>query len=204
MPAHMPPDQIEQLAAEFYNKLDKPSAMKAKPQFCICPIGLVGSGKTTVLKKIVEQLPAIRVSADEVREMLGTKGLPFDDAMYIADALCTRLKQEGYNLAHDGDFASPASRQLHAQANSTVPGIRELWIRIQAPDDVVLKNIRARGPGKLFQSTDQLVELYERRKALHAAPELNEIPYLYIFDTSRPDLDDQVNEFVRRAKEQLQ
>ncbi|HTE57242.1 MAG TPA: hypothetical protein VK694_00705 [Verrucomicrobiae bacterium] len=92
MPAQMPPDQVKELAMEFYDQLDKLEAAKSKPQFCICPVGLIETGKTTVLKKICAQLPAIRVSADEVRGLLRTKGLPFDDAMYITQEACIRLK----------------------------------------------------------------------------------------------------------------
>lgn len=202
MPAHMPPDQVKELATEFYDQLDKPETTKSKPQFCICPIGLVGTGKTTVLKKICAQLRAIRVSADEVRSMLYTKGLPFDDAMYVTHEVCVRLKQEGYNIAHDGDFAAPVSRELLGQVDQEL-GITELWIRVQAPEDVTLKNIKARGPGILFRDIDHAVSLHQRRKELHAAPEIDELPFMYTFDTSRPGIDDQVAEFVRLAQARL-
>jgi len=73
---------------------------------------------------------------------------------------------------------------------------------VQAPEDVTVKNIKARGPGFLFRDINHALDLYQR-KELHAAPGVQELPYIYTFETSRADLDDQVAEFVRRAKAQL-
>lgn len=38
--------------------------------FLICPVGFIGSGKTTVMKYLCEQLSCIRFSNDELRLLL--------------------------------------------------------------------------------------------------------------------------------------
>jgi hypothetical protein len=149
----------------------------------------------------------VRVSGDEIRYLLHIKQLPGDDAMYIGHLVCKRLKREGYNVAHDADFARPIVRQLLEEANDGK--IKTIWIRIAPPEAFVinkLRNYERLHPGDnwLFPNGEAAVDLYFKRKALHVAlPELENLSYLYVFDTSRDDLDAQVDEFVQKARQML-
>jgi len=53
--------------AGLYEKSLKFPAQKYQKQLIICPIGLVSSGKTTVVKILCKKLPLLRVSTDEIK-----------------------------------------------------------------------------------------------------------------------------------------
>ena len=50
---------------------------KANQELILCPVGLVGAGKTTVLKPISKILNLVRVSSDEIRGILKQEGYNF-------------------------------------------------------------------------------------------------------------------------------
>jgi predicted kinase len=196
------PAVIQAVADEYYDSLEFPEGAKNPPQFCICVIGLTGAGKTTVLKKIIQHLPAVRVSGDEMRRLLIKKGLPTDELAHIGQIVSVRIKREGYNVAHDADFARPLVRELLREANRGI--VHELWVRIAPPESFILDKLKHYPHSWLFADADAAIKNYHQRKELHRSlPELETLPYLYTFDTSRPDLDQQVTEFVALARQKL-
>ena len=196
--------QIDQLAIEYYNHLDFSHAIKTHPQFCVAMIGLVGAGKSTVLKRLCEKLPLVRQSADEIRELMFRQGLPTDDAPIIGGKVSERLKHEGYNVAHDNDFANPAIRAEFDERNHKL-GIQVVWIRIAPPESFILHKLRSFKHTYLFTDADEAVATYYKRKQLHIAEAtvLDKLPYVYVFDPSRDDLTLQVDKAVLRITEVL-
>jgi len=194
--------ELKAIADEYYTSLSRSPEAQQKPQFCLCVIGLVGAGKSTVLRKIANHLPIIRVSGDEVRKMIYEKGLPEVSAEILAEMnaiTVSRLVGEGYRFAYDNDFAHPDIRSimLAERQKSSVP---VFWIRVSPPEQFILNKLRAHPqPTHLFKSTDEAITRYYQRKELHTAQaaELARLPYLYTFDTSAPDLDEQVAAAVR-------
>jgi predicted kinase len=190
--------QLERLAAEYYDQLDFSHGEKTKPQFCLAMIGLVGAGKSTVLKQLCERLPLVRQSADEIREIMIAKGLPTDDAPIVGGMVAERLKTEGYNVAHDNDFANPAIRAEFDERNLKL-GVQTVWIRIAPPESFILHNLQNRRDYKeshVFSNADEAVSSYYKRKELHQmqAVALDALPYAYVFDPSREDLALQIDE----------
>ena len=68
----LPDSKVNLFAQKFIksSKINKPT----KTYCLICPIGLIASGKTTVMKKLARMLGLIRVSSDEIRELLIKNG----------------------------------------------------------------------------------------------------------------------------------
>ena len=198
----------QQLADEYYASLEKPADAKQPPQFCLCVIGLVGAGKSTVLRKLCREIPMVRQSGDEIRALVYKKGLPKYESLTIADiggrtSLC--LKQEGYRVAHDNDFANPFIRAEMQERNRRL-GIPEIWIRVDAPEDFIVNKLRRFDHTYLFKDADEAVANYYARKQLHTqeAEALARLPYIYIFDTSRADLDEQAAAAAQKIRKQLE
>ncbi len=67
--SNLPDDKMSAIRRLYTSFLKIPEKKPLK-QILLCPVGLVGAGKTTVLKPMAEKLNLIRVSTDELREML--------------------------------------------------------------------------------------------------------------------------------------
>ncbi len=142
------------------------------------------------------------VSTDQLRASRGQFDVGSDDPMLVTHLVCKRLKQEGYNIAHDGDFARPIARELLAKANGDT--IMALWFRVVAPEDVITAHLRGREATPYLPDIDSALATYRRRKAVHeSVADLDDIPYLYVFDSARDNIDEQVEEFVQKAHQQL-
>ncbi len=81
-------------------------------QFFLCPVGLVGAGKTTVIKPLSERLSLVRISHDEVRQMLKARGLGYQFLMDIVQPLARELAGEGYRIAFDADCGNPQTKNF--------------------------------------------------------------------------------------------
>ena len=65
----IPKNVYEEVRAEYEASLKIPRN-KPKKQFFVLPVGLVGAGKTTVMKPLAEKLSLLRISGDEIRKIL--------------------------------------------------------------------------------------------------------------------------------------
>ena len=186
------------IAQEYYDSIDKPQAARQKPQFSLCLIGLVGSGKSTVLKKLCQLIPMARESGDEVRKLIHDKGLPPTDSHTLADIgerVVYRLHTEGYRVAYDNDFGNPLIRKDMEEYNRA-SGIPIIWIRVAPPEHFIKDKLTAYEHTYLFRDADDALATYHKRKALHEsdAAAIASLPYVYTFDTSAPNLDQQILE----------
>jgi predicted kinase len=201
-------DEQEKIASEYYESLDKPEAAKEGPEFALCIIGLVGAGKSTVLNKLLKLVPMARQSGDEIRKLLYEKGLPEADSATIAginERVVGLFVDNGYRVAYDNDFGNPAIRAKMETWNRR-RNIPIVWIRINTPEDFILKKLRSFGRTYLFSDGEEAVVKYFERKALHAeqASEFAKLPFVYTFDTSRGDLDAQVAEAAIKIRKQAE
>lgn len=203
----MTKEELEQIADEYYDLIEKPAAAKRSPQFSLCIIGLVGAGKSTVLRKLCEHIPMVCESGDEVRKLLFEKNLPqFDSATIakIGERVIDRLKREGYRVAYDNDFANPEIRAAMLKHNQRL-GTPVLWIRIMPPEDFIINKLRNYKHTYLFSDADEAIANYVKRKAFHQreAAALAVLPYISTFDTSSPNLDQQVADAAKKIERQL-
>lgn len=198
---------LDQLADKYYEHVAKPARAKQPPQFSLAIIGVVGAGKSTVLGKICELLPMVRVSGDELREYIHAEGLAEPPGEIIAatnQKVVQRLRAQGYRVAYDNDFANPAIRSDMLEDNRKA-GVPVLWIRVLTPEAFILNKLRSHEPSYLFKNADEAVACYYTRKALHEseADALNAIPFVYTFDASAVNLDEQIVSGVQKIQNRL-
>lgn len=180
-------DAFEQIVKETEDSLAIP-AQKRQPQILLCPVGLIGSGKTTVITPLSERLHLIRISGDEIRKRLASKGYNYLRVLEITSHLVKKYLGLGYSIAIDSDCAG-AGRDMIQQTAKKYPAINIIWIHIHAPELCILERLRVRHPSS--NDAERMIASYMRRKPLH---ERLDFPFLYIFDTSRDDLPQQINE----------
>ena len=168
---------------------------KAQPQRLLCPVGLVGAGKTTVVEPLSLKLGFIRISTDEIRKYLKSQGYNYLRTKEIAAALIKKYIQLGHSVAIDADCAGSTKEIIEYLTKQT--GITPIWIHIHPPEAFILNKLRTYNHTWLFKDADQAIENYERRKPLH---EHLDQPFVYTFDPSRPDLDRQIDEAIQRIR----
>ena len=182
-------EKLFQEIVEEYKKSIVIPDEKPKHQFFLCTVGLVGAGKTTVIKPLASRLSLIRISGDEIRKILKSKGLGYDKVWNIGDTIGIEFARQGYSLANDTDGATPKTREaLEKLANEL--GTKVFYIHINPPEEFILNKLRNFKHTWLFKDGDQAIENYYQRKHLHE--NLN-LPYLFTFDTSANDLEEQIN-----------
>ncbi len=194
---------ISKIINEYRSRLLLPSFKPVK-QFILCPVGLIGSGKTSVLKELANELPFIRISNDQVRIiMLKYVEAPLDLELFttIMTRVFDMYLDMGYSMAADSDCASILTqRKLEEKKNRY--NLSLIWIYINPPESFILENF------KHFDSTKQVtlkneelaINNYMERKILH---ENLWMPFVYTFDTSRSDMDVQIKETVSLIKKEM-
>ncbi len=164
-----------------------------RKQFVLCPVGLVGAGKTTVVRPLAERLSLVRISGDELRKVFKEHGLTYEGLVRVGRELSEKHLAQGYSIALDSDAMSPRSRTIIEMAQNTY-GAVPIWIHINPPEEFILNKLRSYKHTWLFKDADDAIANYMRRKPLHE--HLEGIPFLYTFDTSRSDLPAQIDEAV--------
>lgn len=178
----------EEIIKEYERTLVIPQTKPVK-QFVLCPIGLIGTGKTTVVKALAEKLSLLRISNDEIRHILSSKDLPFVDVNKMTISLARKYFAEGYSIAIDADCASEETQALVVRLDEA--GVKPVWIHITAPEDVVLNRLRTTDKTWLFPNAEAAIDNYNARKPLH---ENLTMPFVYTFKTERDDVSRQIEE----------
>ncbi|MFA6018088.1 MAG: AAA family ATPase [Patescibacteria group bacterium] len=163
-----------------------------KHQFFLCPIGLVGAGKTTVTKPLAERLHLVRISTDEIRKLLKEQGCNHVKTAEVAYSIISDFAEKGYSIAVDADCAGNNVAEAITQAAKAI-GAKIAWIHIKPPEDFILQKLRNFKHTWLFKDADEAIANYYRRKPLH---ENLDYPFLYTFDTSHPDLPRQLENAI--------
>jgi predicted kinase len=181
---------------EYEKTLILPEQPRRK-HFILCPAGLVGAGKTTVTKPLAEKLSLVRISGDEIRKTLKEHGLSYDGLIRIGAELMKKYLAKGYSTALDSDAMSPRSKEVIDNAEQEF-GAMPVWIHVNPPEEFILNKLRTYNHTWLFKDGDEAVANYMRRKNLHE--NLDSIPFVYTFDTSRDDLGNQIDEATELIK----
>lgn len=189
------------IAQQYYSQLDLRPEQRSKPQFAICLIGLIGSGKSTFLDVLCKEVPLVRHSGDKVRTLLHQHGMPIDEnALPIAREASMWLRRDGYNIAYDNDFGNPVVRQ-DLQTVDSAAGIAEIWVRLNPPYEAIVRNLRDDKHAYEFSALQRLTA----QKAIHDAniDAIGALPFVYTLDYSRPDSSQQTREAIRCVKQAI-
>jgi len=115
--------------------LPKEDAIPAR-QFFLCPVGLVGAGKSTVIKPLSERLSLVRISSDEIRKMLKERGAGYDQLLEVVGPLAEELAAQGFSLAFDGDCGNPKTKEMITELVDKVDA-KVLWIHVNPPEEFI-------------------------------------------------------------------
>lgn len=175
---------IDAIAEQFIKKIEQENIAKDL-QVLICPIGLVGAGKSTVVIPLSKILRIPRVSADEIRKVLKEQGYDYSLLRDISNKICSHFLDQGFGLTLDQDLAS----QLEfVNAITEKYSLYAIFIHINPPEEFILNKLRNYA-GEQWLTTDQekMVANYLERKDTHKdiAEKIN---FDYTIDTSKPDL----------------
>ncbi|HEY4520375.1 MAG TPA: AAA family ATPase [Candidatus Paceibacterota bacterium] len=156
-------------------------------QILLCPIGLVGAGKTTVMKPLAERLGLVRISGDEIRKMLKENGFINNRVDEIAFPVIESFLKEGYGVAVDSDCIAKREKIEKKASELNIPIV---WIHIAPPEEFIINKLKNYPHSWLFKNADEAIKNYESRKPLHTKLDFN---FVYTFDPSRPDINDQID-----------
>lgn len=159
-------------------------------QFFLCPVGLVGAGKTTVVRPLSEKLGLVRISSDEVRKLLKDGHGQYDQLMEIVRPLAEELAEQGYSLAFDADCGNPKTKEFIIALAERVRA-KVFWVHINPPEELILTKLKTYTHTWLFKDGDEAVQNYFRQKEKRQA-EQTPFEFLAEVDTSRPDVDAQI------------
>lgn len=156
----------------------------------MCPVGIVGAGKSTVVIPLSEKFSMVRISGDEIRKLLREKGFNWKKIRVMSSDLIEEYIALGYPVAIDSDCAGPETRKK-IQEIAHAYQIPAVWIHINPPEEFIVNKLRNYKHTWLYEDADQAIQNYYARKPLHASIE---IPFSYTFDTSKNNLEEQINE----------
>lgn len=181
---------VSEVQNEYRRMLDIP-AERPKPQLLLCPIGLVGAGKSTVMRPLCKRLGIVRVENDAVRILLRKRGEGYGHLFHIVRKVDEVYVEQGYSLGVDSDNVREATQGFLKELALRYE-MRLLWIHVIAPEPFILNKLRTHGPSELHNDSEKFVRNYFERKPMH---EHLTMPFTYTFDTSLP-LEPQIEEAV--------
>lgn len=166
----------------------------------LMPVGVIGAGKTTVIKPLAERLGLVRISTDEIREKLRQRRYSYEGARDIAHALSTKYLRIGYSIAVDGNTGSTSGLEYNKKSAEAFPHVRQIFIHIDPPDEYIVNKLRNYKHSWLFKNAEQAVESFYKNKQGFTLPDL---PFVFAFDPSRDDLPMQLESGIKAIKESL-
>lgn len=193
--------KLKEIAKKYEEQIKTPKS-KIKKQLILCPVGLVGAGKTTVVKPISKKLDLVRISSDEIRKILKQGGFNYIRTIEIAKIVTLKFLNQGHSIAIDGDCVSPEIQEYFNELGYKRK-IIIIWIHIKPTEKFIINKLKNYKHTWLFKSVVDAIDNYKRRKSLHKKY-LSAISFYYKFDTSKDNLDQQINRFINKLKTDFQ
>ena len=110
------PDNLVSEIAKLHEDVISVPDVKLKRQILLCPVGLIGAGKTTVVKLLSDKLNLVRISNDEIRQILKERGYNYNRVGEISFLVIGKFLRDGYSAAIDGNSASNKAKKFIADA----------------------------------------------------------------------------------------
>jgi guanylate kinase len=187
-----PKEILEEVKNEYEKTLVIPEN-KPSPQWMLMPVGIVGSGKTTVVKSLAEHFGLIRISTDEIRKRLKTRGFSYEGCRDIANELDEKYLNLGYSLAIDANTGSKIELKHNKETKDAYPHVRQVFIHINPPDEYVINKFHNHQPTWLFKDSKHAIDSFLKQKKEFVLPDLS---FVYTFDPSRDDFPEQLKEGI--------
>jgi len=191
---------IDKIVSLYESKLEIP-VEKPKHQYLLCPVGLVGAGKTTVVKPLSKKLSLVRLSNDEVRKIIYdlTATVTLEEFTEIMTRFFKKYLQEGYSIALDGDCASTITQRLISERQKEF-NLKVIWIYVNPPESFIINKLKGYQHTWLFKDGKEAINNYMGRKSVH---ENLTMPFIYTFDTSASNLETQIEQAFNLIKKEV-
>jgi predicted kinase len=186
---------LDQVAIEYERTIEVPGHIPSA-QWMLMPVGLIGSGKTSVLRPLSTHFGLVRISTDEIRERLRAHGHSYAGCREIATALGKKYLDRGYSVAFDANNGSPTGLERMRRVHETFPDVPQIFINIDPPDEFIIEKLKHYRHTWLFENGEAAIAAFRKNKASFILPDL---PFIYRFDTSRA-LEPQVQECIERIE----
>lgn len=192
-------ETLDKVSAEYESTLNIPEN-KQVPQWILMPVGLIGSGKTTVVKQFAKHFGLIRISTDDVRERLKHRGYSYEGARDITQGLLKKYLNLGYSVAIDANTGSLAGIEYNKKTATSFPHVYQIFIHINPPEKFIINKLKNYKHTWLFNDGEHAVQHFHKNKNNFFLPNL---PFVFEFDTSKDNLASQINEAVIIIKKHL-
>lgn len=193
---------MNKIIKEYKGEMYLP-AEKNKTQLLLAPVGLVASGKTTIVKPLCRRLKLARISGDEIRLVLRRNGYNELLTKDIAAVITEDLLNEGYSVAFDSDCVAPLTKKIIKQYKKKY-GFVDIWIHINPGERFIVDKLTKMKYKKsgIFSDKEDAIASLKRRAPLHKEY-ANKIKYHFEFNTSKSNIKEQINEFVKLVKDEI-
>lgn len=182
---------LEEIEVLFRSQIKIPKNKPLKP-FFFCPVGLVGSGKTTVTKDISERFNLVRISTDELRKILKENGYNYDELKNIIFKIAKEFAETGYSISFDMNCGNTETQKVIRKFSNDLH-VPVIWVHVNPPEEFIINKLKSFNHTWLFRDSEQAIENYFQQKE-EITKEIGKIEYSYIIDTSRNNLKDQLEE----------
>ncbi len=187
------PDQ-EALLQEYIQSLEY-VPNNTKRSFVVGLVGVTGSGKSTVARKLAENANLFVASNDAIRRFLNSKGFEGDSPVqhvleYMAVACGDYLDERHVSRVLDADLLMFIDT---ARQRAEEHGFKFYLVHIVAPDALIRERIKHRLENTVDGSGEHSragIDAYERRLELHTQAQLPEFDFE--IHTDEP-LDEQID-----------
>ena len=189
----------DRIAEQFIKKIESEEITKDL-RILICPIGLVGAGKSTVVIPLSKILKIPRISADEIRRVLKENGLDYSSLKDIGNKIGKYFLDLGYGLILDQDLAGQLD--LVKEITETYK-LKTYFLHVNPPEEFILNKLRNyTGEKWLTDDQEKMVENYFSRKELHKDIE-KKIKFDCTIDTSQPNLNKKIAEIAQTIRQKF-
>lgn len=197
----IPDEEFKKLRALYMSQIEKYDDTPSM-QYILCTVGLIGAGKSTVMIPLARKLKIPRISGDEIREMLKKHGYSYKRMREMAYSIVDQLLSEGNSVAIDVNCGSQNSYPRIKKAIDKYT-LRAFWVHINPPEKFIVQKLQNHKHTWLFDSGDDAVAAYYGSKKKHGDLAKFSEEFIYTFDTSRQDIDEQIDEAYRIIKRAL-
>ncbi len=112
------------------------SKRKTKKPVMVAIVGLVGSGKSSVVKELAGKIGATIIEGDAIRICLRKSAERYENASKIGENATMKVIEKGGNVIFDSDFVNPEKRKRLAQVAKKTDA-KVIFVRTYADYDIM-------------------------------------------------------------------
>ena len=193
-----PKEILEKVFQEYEKTLVIPID-KPLPQWILMPVGLMSSGKTTTVTLLADHFKLIRISTDEVRKRLKERGYSYEGCREIVYDMGQKYLKLGYSIAIDANTGSEEGVKYAQKTKEIFPSIPQIFIHVNPPVEFIVEKLQNYKTW-LFKSKEHAIERFYFHKNNLKLPD---VPFVYTFDPSKGNFQEQIEEGIAAIENAL-